>query len=65
MWDEIAYPFSNFNGVTVEICKGEVISSHILLGMWLLIHAASNGAPCFDVPYINEQLYSKYTVPRK
>ena len=29
MWDEIAYPFPNFN-IT--------ISSHSFLGMWLLIY---------------------------
>ena len=33
MWDKITYPFPNFNGA--------VISSHTLLGIWLLIHAAA------------------------
>ena len=39
MWDEINYPFPNFNGYTVEVWEWWVISSHTLLGMWLLIHA--------------------------
>ena len=36
MWDEITYPFPNVNSATGN---GQVISSHMLLGMWLLIHA--------------------------
>ena len=39
MCDEITYPFSNFNSAAVEVWNGFVISSHTLLGMWLLIHA--------------------------
>ena len=37
--DEITYPFSNFKGATIKIWNNLIISSHILLGMWLLIHA--------------------------
>ena len=37
VWDEITYPYPNFNGCTSDVW--EVISSHILLGVWLLIHA--------------------------
>ena len=22
MWDEITYPFPDFNGITVEVCEG-------------------------------------------
>ena len=32
VWDEVIYPFKNFNRETV-------FSPHTLLGMWLLIHA--------------------------
>ena len=39
MWDEIIYPFPNFNGVTLEAWKWKVISSHILPDMWLIIRA--------------------------
>ena len=39
VWDEITYPFPNFNGVTVEVW--EWISNFIpcFLSMWFLIHA--------------------------
>ena len=39
MWDEITYPFLNFNGAYV-------ILSHTLQGMWLLIHAGIKVKPC-------------------
>ena len=40
VWDEIFYPFPNFNSAAVSLFgNGLVISSHTLLGMWLLIHA--------------------------
>ena len=39
VWDEIIYPFLNFNGATV-------ISTHTLQGMWLLIHAGIKVKPC-------------------
>ena len=41
MWDEIMYTFPNFKGRTavLKFGNGLVISSHTLLGMWLLIHA--------------------------
>ena len=32
LWDLISYPFPNIKGAAIEV------SSHILLGMWLLIH---------------------------
>ena len=40
MRDEITYPFPYFNGEAIEVWGwcGEVISSHTLLGVWLLIH---------------------------
>ena len=37
VWDEITYPFPNFNVCTVEVLGMESLS-HSLLGMWLLIH---------------------------
>ena len=39
VWDEITYPFPNFNGCTIEVL--EWINNFISrwLGMWLLIHA--------------------------
>ena len=39
--EEITYPFPNSNGCTVNV--SEVISTHTLLGMWLLIHARQRG----------------------
>ena len=30
MWDEITYPFPNFNGETVEVLEWGVISAHTL-----------------------------------
>ena len=41
VWGEITYPFPNFNSATIEVC--ELISSHILLAMWLLIHVSKRG----------------------
>ena len=41
MWDQIIYPFPNFNGCTVDVWESEfkVISSHMLFShMWLHIH---------------------------
>ena len=35
---EITYPFPNFNRYAVGVWNGEVILSHILLDVWLLIH---------------------------
>ena len=37
VWDKITEPLLNFNGAAVKVC--EWISSHTLLGVWLLIHA--------------------------
>ena len=46
VWDEIIYPFPNFNGATVEVCEWwYVISSHTLPDMWLLIHAGIKVKP--------------------
>ena len=36
MWDEIVYPFPNFNGETVEVWEWKNNFIHALLGMWLL-----------------------------
>ena len=46
MWDEITYPFLNFNGVTVEV--KELISNSIphFTGVWLLIHAGIKVNTC-------------------
>ena len=39
-WNEITYPFPNFNDAAVEVWEWiYVISFHTLLSMWLLIHA--------------------------
>ena len=49
MWDELTYPFLSFNGATIQVFKfknGYVISSHTLLGVWLLIHAGIKVKPC-------------------
>ena len=40
MWDEITYPFPNFNNATVEVWKWiSNFTPHSLLGMWLFVHA--------------------------
>ena len=44
MWDEITYPFPNFNCRTVDVWDW-IISYHTLLGMWLLIHAQIKANP--------------------
>ena len=38
MWDEISDPFQTSTTQPLKFWNGWVISSHILLGMWLLIH---------------------------
>ena len=38
VWDQIFYTFPNFNGATIEVGNGSLISSHTLLGMWLIIY---------------------------
>ena len=45
MWDEIIYPFQNFNGTTVEGWEWISIWIPNLLGMWLLIHAGIKVKP--------------------
>ena len=51
VWDEITYPFPNFNNAPLKFGNGYVISSHTLLGDYLfmlgskLIHA-SKSRPC-------------------
>ena len=46
MWEEITYPFPDFNGATVEVW--EWINNFIphFPGMWLLIHGGIKGKPC-------------------
>ena len=39
VWDKITYPFPNFNVQPLKFGNGSVISSHTLIGMWLLINA--------------------------
>ena len=38
-WYGFSYLFPNFNGCTLKFGNGKVISCHILMGMWLVIHA--------------------------
>ena len=38
VWDELIYPFLNFNAETVEVWEWITIWFHTLLGMQLLIH---------------------------
>ena len=45
VWDEISYPFPNFNSSLLKFGNEWVISSHILLGMSLLIHAVIKVKP--------------------
>ena len=46
LWDEITYPFRNFNGCNIEVYKHICNFTHtLLLGMWLFI-------PCYyNDPY--------------
>ena len=47
VWDEITYPFANFNGCISEVWECiKVISSHTLLDMWLLSDAGIKVYPC-------------------
>ena len=39
MWDEITYPFPIFNDATVEGWEWISNFTHIILDMWLLMHA--------------------------
>ena len=51
-WDKITYTFPNFNSAAArhhQVLKfedGWVVSFHILLGVWLLIHAGIKVNPC-------------------
>ena len=47
MWDQITYPFFNFNGATVEVYEwiSNLIASHTLPGMWLHIQAGIKVKP--------------------
>ena len=47
MWNEITYPFPNFNSAIVEVCEWISNSSHSLPGMGLLIHAGIRVNPCY------------------
>ena len=44
VWDEINYPFQNFNGYT-EMDK--YLACHSLLDSWLLIHDKIEVKPCY------------------
>ena len=46
VWDEIMYPFPNFSGITAEGSEWISNYTHILLGMWLLIHAGIKVKSC-------------------
>ena len=41
LWDEITYPFPNFNGTNVVVCEW---TSNLIphMGIWLLIHAGTS-----------------------
>ena len=41
----MTYPFSNFNGATVEVREWISDFIHTFLGMWLLIHAGIKAKP--------------------
>ena len=42
--DENTYRLENFQGAADEVCEW-IISSHIFLGMWLLIHVGNTVNP--------------------
>ena len=46
MWDEITYPFLNFNGATVEVWEWMNNFIPHFSGMWLLIHSGIKAKPC-------------------
>ena len=45
---EITHPFPNFNGAVVDVWEWITNSTHILMNIWLLIHAGMYGDnnPC-------------------
>ena len=43
--NEITYPFPNFQ--PLKFGNGQIISSHTLLGMWLLSHTENEVNPCW------------------
>ena len=46
VWDEITYPFPEFNGETIEVC--EWISNCLpLLGTWIIVYAGIKVKPCW------------------
>ena len=47
VWDEITYPFTNFNGATVEVWEWINDFVSYSTGMWLLIHAGIKIDPCY------------------
>ena len=46
VWNEIIYPFPNFNIQLLKFGNGKVISSYILLSMYLFIHAGIKVDSC-------------------
>ena len=46
VWDEVNYPFQNFNGCTVEICKRKSNFITTLQWMQLPIHVVIKVNPC-------------------
>ena len=46
VWDEISYPFPNFNGATVEVWEWISNFAHTSHCMWLFIHAGIKVNPC-------------------
>ena len=46
VWDEITYPFPNFNGATVYVWEWISNLNHSLLSMWLLRHAGVEVKSC-------------------
>ena len=49
LWDEITYPFPNFNNAKFE--NGSVISSRIILDMWLLISTGPTALHIIIIQY--------------
>ena len=68
MWDEITYPFPNFNGYAVDVWGWVRNLSYTLLGLWLLIHAgikvnhASKRGPKYQCPQTHI-LMARSTMP--
>ena len=47
MWGEIINPFPDFTGTSIDVLGCMIILSHIILGVWLLIHAWIKDKLCY------------------